>query len=96
MKRLLAFPILILFATLAAAQLAPGWYFNQMLYFWFIGNPGAYASAVASGSPCYAWIGGGAPNTTQPACYYDPSNTNPGYIPNAGEPVRAPRRPLVK
>jgi hypothetical protein len=59
------------------------WFFNVLLYFFFLANPTIYTEFVAAGSPCYVYVDvfhtGQGPSTPQPACSYDPSNINPGH-----------------
>jgi hypothetical protein len=76
MKKRIA--LFFLVAALASAQSFGFWSFNLFLYFEFASNPTGYAEFVADGSPCYAWVGGGEPDSAQPACFYDPTNTNSG------------------
>lgn len=74
MKKLLL--ILVIFPALA---IAGNWEFNVFLFLeWWSRSPN-YAEFVAEGSPCYGWIGGGRPDVPQPECWYDPSNSNPGW-----------------
>lgn len=70
-----------------------GWVFNQVLAWFFLGfgpfggagTPNSiYDGLVKSGVACYEYhpelnpAGPGAPIPPQPACFYDPKNTNPG------------------
>jgi hypothetical protein len=70
--------LLCLLLAIAASAQSGFWAFNQFLYFEYISNPAAYAQMVADGDACYAWVGGGTPDSQQPGCFYDPSNTNSG------------------
>jgi hypothetical protein len=80
------------------------WLFNLYLYFMYVQNPAAYQELVAGGMSC--WVqsstanlpvgeGAGIGGLVQPACWYDPSNTNDGRLKTA--PVKEPvSRPGVR
>jgi hypothetical protein len=79
------------------------WYFNVLLWcFWVLwtANPVAnpqYPALVAEGWPCWVQatpaIGvpnAQAPGMPQPACWYDPSNTNSGTVGRLPESMSEP------
>ena len=57
------------------------WFFNVFLYLLFLFAPQYYQAFKDNGAPCYSWhaMTGAETPSAQPACFYDPSNTNPGY-----------------
>lgn len=94
MKGITRFAGLFLLSAVVSAQGLQGWIFNDFLAMLFFGDPAIYAVFVASGSPCYAWHGGGAPDSPQPFCFYDPSNLNPGYV--AAQPALSGNLALMR
>jgi hypothetical protein len=64
------------------------WLLNLYLYFMYLQNPAVYQELVASGMPCWQQTstahlplnGPGITGNIQPACWYDPNNTNDGHL----------------
>ena len=53
------------------------WVLNIFLFLNFIFNPDGYKELVAAGEPCWGYVAAlGSDQSPQPACPYDPSNTN--------------------
>ena len=65
------------------------WLFNVVLFLCFLFNRPLYDAKVAAGVPCWTAFAssgvGGTTSFTQPLCWYDPTNTNPGYLPGSPE-----------
>lgn len=53
------------------------WVLNVFLLLCFLFNRPVYEEFKAAGVPCYGYYSWSVPSDPQPACFYDPSNTNP-------------------